>query len=53
VRRWEWKWRVPTLSLQGSPWLAKTGVSGAAIGVQAKGVRRFLLLKIATVVRGP
>ena len=39
--------------LQGSPWLAKTGVSGAAIGVQAKGVRRFLLLKIATVVRGP
>lgn len=39
--------------LQGSPWLAKAAISGAAIGIQPKGVKRFLLQKINTVVRGP
>ena len=39
--------------LQGSPWLAKTALSAAAIGIQAKGVKRFLLQKITTVLRGP
>ena len=37
--------------LQGSPWLAKTNLSAAAIGIQAKGVRRFLLLKNNTLTR--
>jgi hypothetical protein len=38
---------------QGSPWLAKAALSGAAIGIQAKGIKRFLLSKITSVVRGP
>ncbi len=41
----------PTLSQhtdrQGSPWLAKAGISGAAVGLLTKGVRRILLSDIA------
>ncbi len=36
--------------LQGSPWLAKANISGAAIGILTKGVRRILLSKPAAVV---
>ncbi|MBW8639038.1 hypothetical protein K1W69_17715 [Hoeflea sp. WL0058] len=37
--------------LQGSPWLAKTGVGGAAIGIQGKAVKRFWLKKITAPTR--
>lgn len=37
--------------LQGSPWLMKTGVGGAAIGIQGKGVKRLRLLKITAPTR--
>jgi Phage capsid protein len=39
--------------LQGSPYQMKTALSAAAIGIQAKCVRRLLLSKITTVIRGP
>lgn len=39
--------------LQGSPLQGKVALSAAAIGIQAKVVKRFLLQKITTVVRGP
>lgn len=34
--------------LQGSPYLIKQAISGAAIGIQAAGVKRFRLLKLTT-----
>lgn len=37
--------------LQGSPWLMKTGVGGAAIGILGKGVKRLRLKKIAAPTR--
>lgn len=36
---------------QGSPWLAKTAISGAAIGIQGKGVKRMHMLKITAPAR--
>jgi hypothetical protein len=39
--------------LQGNPLQGKVSLSAAAIGIQAKCVRRALLQKITTVVRGP
>lgn len=39
--------------LQGSPYQMKTFLSAAAIGIQAKCVRRALLQKITSVIRGP
>jgi Phage capsid protein len=39
--------------LQGSPLQGKVGLSAAAIGIQAKGVRRAVLQKILAPVRGP
>lgn len=37
--------------LQGSPWLIKAGLGGAAIGIQEKGVKRFRMAKITAPVR--
>lgn len=37
--------------LQGSPWLIKAAVSGAAIGIQGKGVKRFRMAKITEPIR--
>ena len=31
--------KVPTM--EGSPWLGKVGVSGAAVGIQRKGVKKL------------
>ena len=39
--------------LQGTPFQMKVALSAAAIGIQAKCVRRALLSKITAVVRGP
>jgi Phage capsid protein len=39
--------------LQGTPYQMKVSLSAAAIGIQAKCVRRALLSKITSVVRGP
>lgn len=39
--------------LQGTPYQMKVALSAAAIGIQAKCVRRALLSKITAVVRGP
>lgn len=36
---------------QGSPWLAKTAISGAAVGIQGKGVKRLNMLKITAPAR--
>jgi hypothetical protein len=36
---------------QGSPWLAKTSISGAAVGIQGKGVKRLHMLKITAPAR--
>jgi hypothetical protein len=36
---------------QGSPWLMKNAISGAAIGIQAAGVKRLRLLKITAPAR--
>lgn len=36
---------------QGSPWLIKAGIGGAAIGIQGKGVKRFRMLKITAPAR--
>lgn len=45
----------PTLTqhaeLQGSPWLAKSIISGAAIGILTKGVKRILLSKNTDLTR--
>lgn len=47
-----WNQEAPSISkqehLQGSPYLVKAGLGGAAIGIQGKGVKRFRLLKMAT-----
>jgi hypothetical protein len=39
--------------LQGDPYQMKTKLAAAAIGIQAKCVRRMLFAKITDVVRGP
>lgn len=39
--------------LQGSPYQMKTALSAAVIGIQAKCIRRILVSKITTVIRGP
>lgn len=39
--------------LRGSPYQMKVALSAAAVGIQAKCVRRALLSKITTVIRGP
>jgi hypothetical protein len=44
---------TPRPDLQGTPWQMKVQLSAAAIGIQAKLVRRTLLQKITAVVRGP
>lgn len=44
---------TPRPDLQGTPYQMKVALSAAAIGIQAKLVRRALLSKITTVVRGP
>jgi len=36
---------------QGSPWLAKTSISGAAVGIQGKGVKRLHMDKITAPAR--
>lgn len=36
---------------QGSPWLVKQGLGGAAIGIQGKGVKRFRMAKITAPTR--
>lgn len=40
----------PQPQMQGTPWLAKASISGAAVGLLTKGVRRLLLSKPAAVV---
>ena len=53
----ETPWNQENVSLtqhadkQGSPWLMKAGVGGAAIGVQGKGVKRLRFAKQTTPVR--
>ena len=50
-----WNQETPSLSQhhdkEGSPWLAKSALSGAAVGLQPQGVKRFLLKKILVPVR--
>ncbi|RUW46091.1 phage capsid protein [Mesorhizobium sp. M8A.F.Ca.ET.021.01.1.1] len=50
-----WNQESPSISkqelLQGSPYLIKTGLGGAAIGIQGLGVKRLDFLKIAAPVR--
>ncbi len=50
-----WNQETPDITkqplLQGSPYLVKTGLGGAAIGIQGLGVKRLDFLKIATPVR--
>lgn len=41
----------PVPTMQGTPWLAKSNISGAAIGILTKGVKRVLLLKNTTLTR--
>jgi hypothetical protein len=50
-----WSQEAPSMTqhadYQGSPWLVKAGIGGAAIGIQGAGVKRFHLAKITTPVR--
>lgn len=50
-----WNMEAPIMTQdhtkQGSPWLVKAGLGGAAIGVQAKGVKRFRMAKIVAPTR--
>lgn len=50
-----WNQETPSITpqpiLQGTPYLVKTGLGGAAIGIQGKGVKRLDFLKIAKPVR--
>lgn len=50
-----WSQENPSLTQhtdrQGSPWLAKVGMGGAAVGIQAEGVKRFHLKDITAPVR--
>jgi hypothetical protein len=50
-----WNQESPSMSqhheMQGSPWLIKAGLGGAAIGIQEKGVKRFRMAKITAPVR--
>lgn len=50
-----WNQEAPTMTqhteYQGSPWLIKAGLGGAAIGIQGAGVKRFRLAKITAPVR--
>lgn len=50
-----WNQEAPSITpqplLQGTPMLVKTGLGGAAIGIQGKGVKRLDFLKIAAPVR--
>jgi hypothetical protein len=39
----------PQTQMQGTPWLAKAAISGAAVGILTKGVKRILLDKITAV----
>lgn len=52
-----WNQEAPSITpqplLQGTPYLVKNGLGGAAIGIQGKGVKRFQMLKNTTLVRGP
>lgn len=41
----------PQFQLQGTPWLAKAKISGCAIGILTKGVKRLLLTKNTDLVR--
>lgn len=41
----------PQPQMQGTPWLAKAGISGAAVGILTKGVKRILLDKITAVTK--
>ncbi|ESY10480.1 MULTISPECIES: phage capsid protein [unclassified Mesorhizobium] len=50
-----WNKEAPTITqetiMQGSPYLVKAGLGGAAVGIQAAGVKRLDFLKIAKPVR--
>lgn len=50
-----WSQENPSLTQhtdrQGSPWLAKVGMGGAAVGIETEGVKRFHLKKITAPVR--
>lgn len=52
-----WNQETPSITpqplMQGTPYLVKAGLGGAAIGIQGKGVKRFQMLKNTTLVRGP
>ncbi|RWN78072.1 MAG: hypothetical protein EOS02_09945 [Mesorhizobium sp.] len=50
-----WNQEAPTITkesiMQGSPYLVKAGLGGAAVGIQAAGVKRLDFLKITKPVR--
>ncbi|CDX54568.1 hypothetical protein MPL1032_190154 [Mesorhizobium plurifarium] len=50
-----WNQETPSITpqplLQGTPYLVKTGIGGAAIGIQGKGVKRLDFLKITAPAR--
>ncbi len=50
-----WNQESPTMAqqfhMQGSPWLIKAGLGGAAVGIEEKGVKRFRMSKITAPVR--
>ncbi|MDG4894623.1 phage capsid protein [Mesorhizobium sp. WSM4976] len=52
-----WNQEAPSITpqplLQGTPYLVKAGLGGAAIGIQGAGVKRFWLKKITNLIRPP
>lgn len=52
-----WNQEAPSMTqhaeMQGSPWLVKAGLGGAALGIQEKGVKRLRFKKITAPERPP